>query len=80
AQNFDPPVPIDNMSIWTMLLIYDQLIRVGPDGQSLEPGLAKSWQVSQDGLTYTFQLRQTAFHDSTPCTSADVVYCLHRTI
>lgn len=80
VRSFDPFPVFDNMSIWTMLLIYDQLIRVGPDGQSLEPGLAESWQVSQDGLTYTFKLRQTAFHDGTPCTSADVVYCLNRTI
>ncbi len=80
VRSFDPFPVFDNMSIWTMLLIYDQLIRVGPDGQSLEPGLAESWQVSPDGLTYTFTLRQATFHDGTPCTSADVVYCLNRTI
>src|SRR5262245_42483291 len=38
VQSFDPIIPSDNMSIWTMLLIYDTLIRVGPDGNSLEPG------------------------------------------
>jgi peptide/nickel transport system substrate-binding protein len=78
ATNFDPIIPTDNMSIWTMLLIYDQLIRVGPDGTSLEPGLAASWQKSDDGLTYTFTLRDATFHDGTPCTSADVVYSIDR--
>jgi peptide/nickel transport system substrate-binding protein len=78
VQNFDPTIPTDNMSIWTMLLIYDQLIRVGPDGASLEPGLATAWQKSEDSLTYTFTLRDATFHDGTPCTSADVVYSLDR--
>jgi peptide/nickel transport system substrate-binding protein len=80
VQSFDPIVPSDNMSIWTMLLIYDQLIRVAPDGVSLEPGLAESWEKSEDGLTYTFHLRQTNFHDGTPCTADDVVYCVNRVV
>lgn len=78
VQNFDPIIPTDNMSIWTMLLIYDTLIRVGPDGNSLEPGLATAWQKSEDGLTYTFTLRDATFHDGTACTSADVAYSIQR--
>ncbi len=78
--SFDPIVPFDNMSIWTMLLIYDQLIRVGPDGLSLEGGAAESWDVSEDNLTYTFHLRETNFHDGTPFTSADALFCINRVI
>jgi peptide/nickel transport system substrate-binding protein len=78
VQNFDPIVPTDNMSIWTMLLIYEQLIRVSPDGASLEPGLAESWERSEDGLTYTFTLRASTFHDGTPVTGDDVAYSLNR--
>ncbi len=80
VQNFDPIIPTDNMSIWTMLLIYDTLIRVGPDGASLEPGLAESWTASEDGLTYTFTLRDATFHDGTPVTSADAVYSIDRAL
>jgi peptide/nickel transport system substrate-binding protein len=80
AQNFDPIIPTDNMSIWTMLLFYDTLIRVGPDGNSLEPGLASSWTHSDDGLTYTFTIREATFHDGSPVTSADVIYSLGRTL
>jgi peptide/nickel transport system substrate-binding protein len=76
---FDPIIPFDNMAIWTMLLIYDQVIRVGPDGLSLEPGLAETWEVSDDGLTYTFNLREATFHDGTPVTAQDVAFCLNRT-
>ena len=78
VSSFDPIVPFDNMSIWTMLLIYDQIIRVGPDGLSLEPCLAETWEASDDGLSYTFHLRQTNFHDGTPCTAEDVAFCLER--
>jgi peptide/nickel transport system substrate-binding protein len=80
VQNFDPIIPTDNMSIWTMLLIYDQLIRVASDGKSLEPGLAEKWDVSQDGLTYTFHLRDAKFHDGSPVTADDVVYSLTRVV
>jgi peptide/nickel transport system substrate-binding protein len=78
ATSFDPPVPPDNMSIWTMLLFYEQLIRVAPDGVSLEPGLAESWEVSDDGMTYTFALREAQFHDGTPFTAEDVAFCIPR--
>jgi peptide/nickel transport system substrate-binding protein len=80
VQSFDPIVPTDNMSIWTMLLIYDQLIRVAADGTSLEPGLAEKWERSQDNLTYTFHLRDAKFHDGTPVTAADVAYSLNRVV
>jgi peptide/nickel transport system substrate-binding protein len=76
--SFDPPMPPDNMSIWTMLLFYDQLIRPAPDGTSLEPGLAESWDVSEDGKTYTFHLRDAKFHDGSPVTAEDVAFCLKR--
>lgn len=79
VSTFDPIIPFDNMAIWTMLLIYDQVIRVGPDGLSLEPGLAESWEVSDDGLTYTFNIREATFHDGTPVTAQDVAFCLNRT-
>ena len=79
-QSFDPIIVSDNMSIWTQLLIYDQLIRVAADGTSLEPGLAESWEKSEDGLTYTFHLRTTNFHDGSPATSDDVVYSINRCV
>jgi peptide/nickel transport system substrate-binding protein len=81
VQSFDPIVPSDNMSIWTMLLIYDQLIRVAADGNSLEGGLAETWERSEDGLTYTFHLRQgVTFHDGSAVTPDDVIYSLNRLV
>src|SRR5215213_5256240 len=78
--SFDPPVPADNPSIWTMLNVYDQLTRVAPGSQGVEPGLAESWEPSEDGLTWTLNLREAKLPDGTPVTSSDVVFSLERTI
>src|SRR5262245_55206376 len=53
SDNLDPVVTGLNTSIWFFMSIYDQLTRVSADGISLEPALAESWDVSDDGLTYT---------------------------
>ncbi len=58
--------------------IFEGLTRFGPDG-SVNPGLARSWDISDDGLTYTFHLQPgVTFHDGTPMTAADVVFTLDR--
>lgn len=45
--------------------LFDRLIRFVPGSTELEPGLAQSWQVSDDGLSYTLQLRHgVKFHRS----------------
>lgn len=58
--------------------IYDGLLEVNTDLQ-LEPALAEEWQVSDDGLTYTFTLRDdVTFHNGRPFTAEDVVYSFER--
>jgi peptide/nickel transport system substrate-binding protein len=78
AITLDPIASSDNASIWTELLIYDQLIRPSTDGTKLEPGLAEKWSVSPDGLEYTFTLRDAKFANGDPVTADDVVYSLQR--
>jgi oligopeptide transport system substrate-binding protein len=47
------------------------------DGSTI-PGAAESWEVSDDGLVYTFKLRPHTWSDGVPVTSEDFVYSLHR--
>ena len=42
------------------------------------PGIAESWVVSEDQLTWTFKLRQTKWSDGAPLTANDFVYSLRR--
>jgi len=51
---------------------YDGLVEYDPEGV-LQPGLAESWEVSDDGLTYTFHLRDTVWVDSQGRKVANVV-------
>ncbi|HBU55867.1 MAG TPA: ABC transporter substrate-binding protein, partial [Sulfitobacter sp.] len=46
---------------------------------SVVPGLAQSWEISDDGLTYTFKLQSgVTFHDGTTMDAADVKFSLDR--
>src|SRR5215471_17316998 len=55
--------------------MYDLLVQVDPvHWDKVIPDLAKSWTISEDGLTYTFLLREgVKFHDGAPLTAEEVV-------
>lgn len=77
-QSLNPMVgSADNGSIFTIVQMCDQLVQATgePDPQ---PGLAESWESSEDGLTWTFHLREAAFSDGSPVTADDVVFSLTR--
>lgn len=59
-------------------LLYEPLVRYAPDG-TIVPALAESWEISADGLTWTFHLRQrVTFHDGTPFDAAAAKWNLER--
>ncbi|WP_139991271.1 ABC transporter substrate-binding protein [Paenibacillus paridis] len=58
--------------------IHDNLVAQLPDG-TIQPWLATEWAVSEDGLSYTFKLRQDVkFHDGTPFNAEAVKYNYDR--
>ncbi|MEO1249118.1 MAG: ABC transporter substrate-binding protein [Pseudomonadota bacterium] len=60
--------------------IFEGLTRIGPDGSVL-PALAKSWEISDDGLTYVFTLQEgVTFHDGTTLDAEDVKFSFERAV
>lgn len=61
---------------------YDRLLRLDPNDASKVIGdIAESWEVSEDGLTYTFKIREgQKFASGNPLTAEDVAYSLIRAV
>jgi peptide/nickel transport system substrate-binding protein len=74
----DPVMNDSNRDIWYMQQYYSGLLRFTKDMQ-IEGDLAESWDVSDDGLTYTFHLRpDLKFADGSPITPDDWLWSLNR--
>ena len=69
-----------NGDIFSDEMLYEGLVGLNPEGGTeIEPALAKSWDVSKDGKTYTFHLRPgIKFSDGSPITAEDVVWSLNN--
>ncbi|WP_045392858.1 ABC transporter substrate-binding protein [Falsirhodobacter sp. alg1] len=90
--SLDPMAPAANeLSQMVAWQIYDRLVTHGlktlPDGTvsydvtKIEPQLAESWDISEDGTEMVFHLRQDAmFHDGTPVTAEDVRWSFARAV
>ena len=75
----DPALEEDGESFKVCDNIYDTLIEYKDGSTEIEPGLATSWESSEDGLTWTFHLRQgVTFHDGTPFNAEAVLFSLNR--
>lgn len=59
-------------------LLGEGLFRYSADGQKPEKALCDSYEVSADGLTYTFTLKDSAWQDGSAVTAGDFVYGLRR--
>ncbi len=69
--------PIYQESLWGWMF-YDSLIRWSKDNKYV-PGVADSYTVSPDGLTWTFKIHQgIKFHNGDPLTAADVKFSVDR--
>lgn len=79
STTFDPIKSAQNVDNWVFSNVYDVLVRVDDKGTRLVPGLAESWTISPDGITYTFKLRPAKFSDGSDITADDAVFSLLRT-
>lgn len=65
---------------WENIVISDMfvgLMTITPDREVI-PGVAQSWETSEDGLTWTFNLKETQWSDGEPLTADDFVYAFRR--
>lgn len=76
----DPHVTSSYFSFQVLENVYDTLVEPDED-LAMQPALAESWETSDDGLTWTFTLREgVTFHDGSDFTADDVVYSFNRII
>ena len=86
AARFDDIISLDPAEMYEISAFeivtnaYDKLVAYDPEDTSqIVPQLAESWEVSEDGTTFTFKLREdVTFHSGNPFTAEDVVYSLAR--
>jgi len=79
-RSLDPALSTDVPTGRAVAYVFDGLTRFTPDAKVV-PGLAKSWDVSADGITYTFHLRSgVKFHDGRPFTANNVVASFQRVL
>ncbi|MEJ6399690.1 peptide ABC transporter substrate-binding protein [Nicoliella lavandulae] len=74
----DPSNATDHISAETLNNSNEGLLMVGKDNK-IEPGVAKSYTVSKDGKTYTFNLRKSKWSNGSEVTAKDFVYGIQRT-
>src|SRR5215203_6142620 len=79
-RSLDPALSTDVPTGRAVGYLFDGLVRFTPDAQVV-PGLARSWDISTDGLTYTFHLRNgVKFHDGRPFSSRNVLSTFRRVL
>ena len=78
-RGLDPAIVDDGESSKPIVQMYEGLLKFGDSNTEVEPCLAESWDVSEDGLTYTFHLRQgVKFHDGTDFNAEAVKFNVDR--
>ncbi len=76
----DPAAMTGNEVVGIVVNLYDSLVELDPNTlTNVKPALAKSWDISPDGKTLTFHLRDNVtFHSGNPLTAEDVVWSMRR--
>jgi peptide/nickel transport system substrate-binding protein len=77
--SFDPDNGFEVAAMSALDSVYEGLVEYQPGSTKIIGVLAKNWEISDDGLVYTFHLMTgVKFHDGTPCNAAAVVKSFER--
>lgn len=79
VQTLDPALMTGQPEHRIANAIFEGLSSRGPRGEIM-PGVAESWEVSDDGLRYTFHLRECRWSDGSPVTAHDFLYSWKRAL
>ena len=80
-EGLNPLIALSQPAQNVMGLIFSRLANLDSDLVSLQPALARSWDIASDGRTVRFHLRTDAkWHDGQPLTAADIVFTYHLQI
>lgn len=78
--SFNPDAQADDYANIVASSLYNDLLTLNSN-EEIIPDLAKSWEISEDGLTYTFHLQENVkWHDGEPFTSEDVKFTYEKII
>ena len=79
STNLDPVMTANNVDIWVLNMMVEGLVTSSDDGQEIIPAVADTWEVSEDGLTYTFHIRDgIKFSNGEDVTIEDCIYSIDR--
>lgn len=79
SATYDPGLTSETFAAPIIGNTFEGLVRFNKDG-AVEPAMAESWEISDDGLTYTFHLRDAKWSDGKPVTAGDFVYAWMRVL
>lgn len=80
VESLDPQQAVDGTSFEVIANYTDGLMQMDADGKAIK-ALAESYELSEDGMTYTFHIREDAkWSNGTPVTAADFVFGWQRAV
>jgi oligopeptide transport system substrate-binding protein len=80
-QQMDPTLNTYSRSSIVLQNLFSGLYKLGPDGETYVPGCAESYEVSEDGMTYTFKLKEgLTWSDGSALTARDFEYAWKRVL
>lgn len=78
VNSLDPARAFCDTCQFYLTAVYETLITLGPDNETLVPNLAESWETNDTFTEFTFHLKDATFADGSPVEASDVVWSINR--